>query len=180
MHCDMQGQHRRIRRCRQICLRHVERSYQGCSVVWMVGDWTWRWRRELRLQVYDTAGISRCRKTYIGSTEPPFKLRYGNHKTSIKLPGYRKSTGLSKHVWELKDNGKTHDIKWRVVQKAKAYSNITKRCSLCLEEKARIITADRRSSLNKRSELISKCRHQNKFMLSTLITWSSRHPASRQ
>ena len=108
-------------------------------------------------------------KTYIGSTEPPFKLRYGNHKTSIKLPGYRKSMGLSKHVWELKDNGKTHDIKWRVVQKAKAYSNITKRCSPCLEEKARIITADRRSSLNKRSELISKCRHQNKFMLSTPI-----------
>ena len=70
----------------------------------------------------------------------------------------------------LKDNGKTHDIKWRVVQKAKAYSNITKRCSPCLEEKARRITADRRSSLNKRSEVISKCRHQNKFMLSTPIT----------
>ena len=93
-------------------------------------------------------------------------------KDQCPLNGACQATSIvyAAEVWELKDNGKTHDIKWRVVQKAKAYSNITKRCSLCLEEKARIITADRRSSLNKRSELISKCRQQNKFMLSTPIT----------
>ena len=48
-----------------------------------------------------------------------------------------------------------------------AYSNITKRCPLCLQEKLAIISYEKPEELlNKRSELISKCRHQNKFLIS--------------
>ena len=37
---------------------------------------------------------------------------------------------------------------------------------LCLEEKMAIITyPDQEKLLNERSELISKCRHENKFLL---------------
>ena len=41
-----------------------------------------------------------------------------------------------------------------------------KRCILCLGEKMAIITfPEQQKLLNKRSELISKCRHENKFLL---------------
>ena len=43
---------------------------------------------------------------------------------------------------------------------------ITKRCSLCLHEKLAIITYPYPDELlNRRSELVTKCRHENKFLL---------------
>ena len=53
-------------------------------------------------------------------------------------------------------------------EKAPAYSNLSKRYDLCLTEKFSymIISADK---LNKRSEIILKCRHQNKFYLSNFV-----------
>ena len=41
------------------------------------------------------------------------------------------------------------------------------RCSLCLAEKLCILTAQNASLLNKRSELVTKCRHENKFFMVT-------------
>ena len=50
--------------------------------------------------------------------------------------------------------------------KKKTYSNITKRCSLCLHEKLAIITYPYPDKLlNRRSELVTKCRHDIKFLL---------------
>ena len=47
------------------------------------------------------------------------------------------------------------------------YSNIAKSCMLCLHEKSEILTYPKQDELlNKRSELISKCRHINKYLLS--------------
>ena len=40
-----------------------------------------------------------------------------------------------------------------------------KRCNLYLPEKVSIICVDPDILLNKRTELISKCRHRNKFLL---------------
>ena len=46
-------------------------------------------------------------------------------------------------------------------------SNILKRCMLCLYEKYEILNyPSREELLNKRSELVSKCQHVNKFILS--------------
>ena len=57
-------------------------------------------------------------------------------------------------------------LAWEVLRTAKTYSNITKRCSLCLHEKLAIITYPYPDELlNRRSELITKCRHENKFLL---------------
>ena len=50
--------------------------------------------------------------------------------------------------------------------KARTYSNTTKRCNLCTAEKFWIITADKTNTLNRRSELVSTCRHSRKFLLS--------------
>ncbi|PIK51687.1 hypothetical protein BSL78_11407 [Apostichopus japonicus] len=108
--------------------------------------------------------IDNC-KTYIGLTEPPFKLRYGNHKMSLNHEKHQNATELSKHIWQLKQNNQPFTINWSIASRAKAYSNESKRCNLCLTEKLIIINTDKRTLLNKRPELISKCRHENKFYI---------------
>ena len=108
----------------------------------------------------DTTG-----KNYIGLTEGTFKQRYTQHKLSFRNRKYTNSTELSKHIWKLNDAKKNYAINWSITTSASPYSNISKRCNLCLTEKLFILKADKASLLNKRSELISKCRHENKFYL---------------
>ena len=74
-------------------------------------------------------------ETYVGLTETTFKLRYGNHKQTFKNKSQQTKTELSKYIWELKNKQKQYDIKWKILKKAKPYSNTTKRCNLCMEEK---------------------------------------------
>ena len=77
-------------------------------------------------------------------------------------------TTLSNYVWEVKDKYKeTPSLKWSIVEFVPGYSNITKKCLLCLYEKLEIINyPNQEELLNKQSELISKCRHVNKYLLS--------------
>ena len=104
-------------------------------------------------------------KTNIGLTEPPFKFRYNNHLQSFRHEMYQNSTELSKFIWRLNRNNTPYTIKWSIASHAQPYTNESKRCDLCLTEKLLIMNADKQSLLNKRPELISKCRHQNKFYL---------------
>ena len=46
-----------------------------------------------------------------------------------------------------------------------ARSGSSKRCNLCLKEKFLIIYRPKLSTLNKRNELVSSCRHRNKALL---------------
>ena len=107
-------------------------------------------------------------KVYIGLTEGEWKKRYSCHKTSFKYKKLSKSTALSTYVWEIKEKEKIDPIlTWSILKSVPAYNNITKRCPLCLQEKLEIISyKNPEELLNKKSELISKCRHQNKFQLS--------------
>ena len=56
-------------------------------------------------------------------------------------------------------------FKWYMKEKAKAYSPVTKRCMLRLSERFQILFS-KEILLNKRNEIISKCRHENKHKLS--------------
>ena len=109
-------------------------------------------------------------QTYIGLTEGQFKTRYNNHNTSFRHESKRSSTELSRYIWELRDNNIQYNIKWKIVAKAKAYSNRNKQCNLCLTEKYFIIFRPGMATLNKRTELISTCRHARKFLLRN-STW---------
>ena len=106
-------------------------------------------------------------KIYIGLTEGPWKARHAVHKTSFKDPLYTSRTSITDYVWQVKNQ--KHEIptiKWTIEKTAPAYNNISKKCLLCLEEKMSIIEyPDQRNVLNKRSELVNKCLHQNKFLL---------------
>ena len=55
---------------------------------------------------------------------------------------------------------------WWIPWQAQPYSPGSKKCSLCLWEKYFISPADRRNTLNSRSELVSTCRHKKKHLLS--------------
>jgi hypothetical protein len=105
-------------------------------------------------------------KYYIGLTATSFKSRYANHKNSFANERKRHSTEISKYVWSLRDKNTPYKITWKILKQAQPYSPRTKRCNLCLWEKFHIITSNKANLLNSRSELISTCRHRNKFLLS--------------
>ena len=102
-------------------------------------------------------------KHYIGLTGGKFKVRWAAHNYSFRHQKAEKSTELSKYVWELKNSGIEPSLTWDIIDRATAYKNGSKCCNLCLTEKYHIITS-KLPLLNKRCELISKCRHLNKFL----------------
>ena len=110
-------------------------------------------------------------ESYIGLTSTEFKTRFNGHKCSFNDPRKKNSTELSKHIWKLKEEGREYEVKWSIMGHAKPYDNVSKRCNLCILEKFYIICKPKLASLNKRTELISKCRHEAKYMLAnTSIT----------
>ena len=80
---------------------------------------------------------------------------------------HRKSAALSKYIWSLKDKNTDFNVSWSARRRATAYQNTARRCNLCLAEmlEGEIIKADKGRSLNKKIELISKCRPKNRFYL---------------
>ena len=102
-------------------------------------------------------------EAYVGLTETTFKLRYGNHKQTF-TNNQQTKTELSKYIWGLKNNQKQYDIKWKILKKAKPYSNTTKRCNLCMEEKY-IMYKPEMASLNQRGGVVTSCLHSRQFFL---------------
>ena len=107
-------------------------------------------------------------KNYIGLTEGTFKQRYTQHNLTFRKRKYASRTELEKHIWKLKDNEENYKISWSIISSASTYNNISKRCTLRLTEKLHIIKADKARNLNKRTKLISKCRHENKYFLANI------------
>ena len=105
---------------------------------------------------------------YHGSTSSPFKTRWNEHNSSFRLEYKRKNTTLSKLIWNLKERNIPYSIRWTIERKAVAYRCGTRRCNLCLAEKVVIARSNNPSMINKRSEILNKCRHRNKFLLSSL------------
>ena len=86
-----------------------------------------------------TATTSDWKKVYFGLNEG--QLRYYDHVRSFRNELYANSTTLSSYVWEMKNRKNvTPTLTWEVLQTMKAYSNMTKRCFLCLQQKLAIIT----------------------------------------
>ena len=112
-----------------------------------------------------TNAVNEDMKKYIGRADTTFKERHSNHKRDFKHQKYRNCTELAKYVWELKEKNIAPIIKWEIL--SKVYGNPKQNmCILCLTEKLWIINFIHDNNyLNKKSELINKCRHFNKFLL---------------
>ena len=58
------------------------------------------------------------------------------------------------------------DTEWSILKKSNTPNSFDDRCNLCLEEKIHILTHKCPDKLlNKRSELIARCRYKTKFKL---------------
>ena len=74
-------------------------------------------------------------------------------------------TNLAKHIWQLKNNNFSCSIKLSIASKVYGQANSLSR-KLCSMEKYWITKSiDNPNLLNEKSELISKCRHQNRTLL---------------
>ena len=103
--------------------------------------------------------------SYYGTSEGEFKTRHTNHTSSFRHESKKNSTELSKKIWEIKESGKEYSLTWEIAKKAFPYQGGRTKCDLCLTEKLLIVTNQSEFLLNKRTEMISKCRHRNKFLL---------------
>ena len=100
---------------------------------------------------------------YIGISHPPFKTRWYDHGKDFRNEEYRNCTELSKLVWRLKDNNIQHRIDWKIITKCHSYQAGSRSCDLCLTEKLNILKNPK--CINKKTEIISKCRHRRKFLI---------------
>ena len=98
-------------------------------------------------------------QTYIGMAGGPFKERYNNHKKSFNLKRHEKETALSRHIWALKQDGAVFSIRWKILAQSNTQKGASGLCNLCQAEKLAIINHNSPYLLNKRSEIISQCRH---------------------
>ena len=104
-------------------------------------------------------------KCYYGVSATTFKLRYTDHKSSFKHEKYKNKSELSKYIWYLKGQNKQFHIAWSIFRKAKPCQEGSHYCDLCMTEKLVIAQSDSRFCINKKSEIVSTCRHKSKFFL---------------
>ena len=109
-------------------------------------------------------------ETYIRLCDTTFKLRYRNHICSFRNEWYKHATEHSKYIWSVKDQNIVYNIKWRRVKLARSYSNVAERCNLSSWETFFILCRPEMSTLNRRNELASGCRHTRKFLLKNVLT----------
>jgi hypothetical protein len=107
-------------------------------------------------------------KTYYGLTENTFKTRWNNHKSTLRNADHTQKTALSSYVWRCKNRNHQPKITWSIKARAYALSSGGKQCDLCLTEKLTILMANPEATLNKRDEIMTKCKHKRKYVLGTV------------
>ena len=118
--------------------------------------------------VYEAKVIRRDNRKaefYTGVTVGPFKTRYYGHSHDLRTPSQRRSTCLSKYVWELKDNGVAYDIYWKIIARGRGFNPTTRSCQACLKEKYYIMFRPEGATLNDRTEFYNTCRHRKTLLL---------------
>ena len=78
---------------------------------------------------------------------------------------YKDETERSNEVWNLKSTDNSAEIAWKIIRKYACVNRTIIKLNFCLNEKLDIATHQQINLLNKRSELVSKCRHYNKLLL---------------
>ena len=108
-------------------------------------------------------------KTYVGQTNNTFKKRMDLHNSDTNC-GRTRCT-LSAYLIEQRRKGKDpEEIRWSLIKPVKPRERGDRYCQLCLSEKAFILRSDPELTLNKRSELLRRCRHRDSLMLSNFYS----------
>ena len=105
------------------------------------------------------------------------KQRIHKHNLSFKYRNCASNTSLSSYIWQLKDANISPTITREILKQAPAYNKTSKKCLFCLREKLAIITYPSKNTLlNKKSEILSKCRHEKKNTFFHTSTHSQNPP----
>ena len=104
-------------------------------------------------------------ETYTGLTGGTFKKRWDRHNFDFRHEKQDGATKLSGYIWELKRQKIPYSISWEKILNASVFNPVYKKCSLCLNEKYRIMFHRDGASLNSRKELFSTCRHRTQKLL---------------
>ena len=99
------------------------------------------------------------------------RLYEGLTCATIITPCHKKqvnNTELSKYLWKLKEENVDCNLQWSIKAYASSYKCGTRKYDLCLTKKMIIARSDSKKLLNKRTELVSKCRQRSKFLLSNI------------
>ena len=110
-------------------------------------------------------------KTYVGQTSKTFKDRYGKHKSSFKLQGYSTKTVMASYIWDLKEQKKEYEAGFSLMCESRHYRRGDRHCQLCNAEKTFIALQDE-NGLNKRSEILERCKHKDPHFLENWKTIS--------
>jgi hypothetical protein len=98
--------------------------------------------------------------TYIGLAATSFYKRHQNHKTSFKDKNHRTKSELSKHIWQLNDKNIVYKVSWKIIDRAKKFSPVSKICKLCTLERFYLICRTDLHTLNKNKEFGDECLHK--------------------
>ena len=104
----------------------------------------------------------------MGLSDTQFKEGYNNRKRDFRNKHYDKSTELSKYIWSWQESCIEFTIHWKILSQVKGMPKRSY-CGLSLTEKLWLLHYfDDMHLLNKKSECISKCQHENKFLRSSI------------
>ena len=114
----------------------------------------------------ETGGVVR---SYIGQTTRTFKQRAGTHLSNIRTG--RKATTLATHVTDLRQEGIVDsNITWTKVKEINPRRKGERICGLCNMEKTYIAAGDPAVLLNKRTEIMERCRHRDNLVLTNNLS----------
>lgn len=101
---------------------------------------------------------------YIGITACTWEEGNHSNKTSFNNKKYSKSTTLSKHVCDLRNTIQVMQNITSQARKTTLIYNDSKQCNFSLKVKIVIIIFIEQCKVDRSSEIISICRHENKFL----------------
>ena len=110
-------------------------------------------------------------KSYIWTVERDFINGFKSSEISFNIEHYENDTVLSKEYWITKYNYFIPKVTRRIIRKCTPFNRTKRKCYLCLNEKLELGSFRLDNLLNKRSEFIIKCRHQNKWKPLLLDCW---------
>ena len=114
------------------------------------------------------ATVENSKVNYVGMTTTTFKARLNNHTYSFKTYAKRKATTIATYVWENNLNPKPN-IKWKMLKQCRPYSPGQIACDVCISEKVEIIAHCKDpKSINKKTDLGTRCIHKKDFQLGTV------------
>ena len=91
------------------------------------------------------------------------------HNSDVRTEKHR--TGLTTYLIDKRKKGINIDeIKWSKMFEVNPRQKGEKMCNLCNLEKTSIAIADPTTSLNKRSEILQRCRHRDKLVLANNLS----------